>query len=29
VPKADVAAIEKVRQQIIAGKIAGIPTSVS
>jgi basic membrane protein A and related proteins len=29
VPKADVAAIEKVRQQIVAGKIAGIPTTVS
>ena len=29
VPKADVAAVEKVRQQIVAGKISGIPTTVS
>src|SRR5256714_7296769 len=29
VPKADVAAVEKVRQRIVAGKIAGIPTTVS
>ena len=29
VPKADVAAVEKIKQQIVAGKIAGIPTTVS
>jgi basic membrane protein A and related proteins len=29
VPKADLAAVEKVRQQIVAGKISGIPTTVS
>jgi basic membrane protein A len=29
VPKADVAAVEKVKQQIVAGKIPGIPTTVS
>jgi basic membrane protein A len=29
VPQKDVAAVDKIRQQIIAGKIAGIPTTVS
>src|SRR5438105_9315228 len=29
VPKADVAAVAKIRQRIVAGKIAGIPTTVS
>ena len=29
VPKADVAAVAKIRQRIVAGKVAGIPTTVS
>src|SRR5437763_2362451 len=29
VPRADVAAVEKIKQEIVGGKIAGIPTTVS
>src|SRR5213080_36188 len=29
VPKADVAAVEKIKQEIVGGRIAGIPTTVS